>query len=214
MCGACIFRWDSILGAVPVEKSHDTKGQTRYVTFHGETRRQFLRQTAWSGPPHWLFVAAVHAAEDNTIRLVFIGCGGRGSAVGNAMNSSARVKLSLRPTSSKADSSMAAHASLQGVRRPGGCPQGSAVRRSLTPAKKAIDRRPGDVAMLTSFGVRPPAAAEYAVEQGQERVRGEVLRPDAPALRRLIRRRRGGRQEERQDRRWPARRHSVNRQER
>ena len=55
------------------------------------SRREFLRRggqitaaTALAG----VAIPRVHAAEDNTIRLALIGCGGRGAgAVANAMNS-------------------------------------------------------------------------------------------------------------------------------
>jgi hypothetical protein len=55
------------------------------------SRRNFLTQTGSIAAGVTLVGAAipkVHAAEDNTIRLALIGCGGRGSgAVANAMNS-------------------------------------------------------------------------------------------------------------------------------
>ena len=46
----------------------------------GTPRRQFIKNTAGSPPLALAGVAipAVHAAEDNTIRLALIGCGGRG----------------------------------------------------------------------------------------------------------------------------------------
>ena len=41
-------------------------------------------------------VPAVHAAEDNTIRLALLGCGGRGAgAVGNALNTADQGPIKL-----------------------------------------------------------------------------------------------------------------------
>ena len=55
------------------------------------TRRQFLKKGGTVAAATTLAAMAVppvHAAEDNTIRLALIGCGGRGrGAVGNAMAS-------------------------------------------------------------------------------------------------------------------------------
>ena len=61
---------------------------------HKPHARKFLRQVAQGGGAVMAGAAilgsplpAVHAAEDNTIRLALIGCGGRGTgAVGNALN--------------------------------------------------------------------------------------------------------------------------------
>ena len=59
--------------------------------FAGSSRREFLKRGGKIAAAAALTSAAVprvHAAEDNTIRLALIGCGGRGSgAVGNALSS-------------------------------------------------------------------------------------------------------------------------------
>jgi len=61
------------------------------VLSRGTSRRQFLQWSTAAAAASTLTnvtIPRVHAAEDNTIRLALIGCGGRGSgAVGNAMNS-------------------------------------------------------------------------------------------------------------------------------
>ena len=58
-------------------------------------RREFLKNTARIAAASALAGVAiphVHAAEDNTIRLALIGCGGRGSgAVANAMSAGGLV---------------------------------------------------------------------------------------------------------------------------
>src|SRR5512142_2831951 len=59
------------------------------------SRRDFLRTTgrlAAASALAGVTLPAVHAAEDNTIRLALIGCGGRGSgAVANAMSAGGLV---------------------------------------------------------------------------------------------------------------------------
>ena len=56
----------------------------------GDTRREFLKQTGRFAAATTLVAAAaprVHAAEDNTIRIALVGCGGRGTgAAADALN--------------------------------------------------------------------------------------------------------------------------------
>ncbi|NQT17398.1 MAG: twin-arginine translocation signal domain-containing protein, partial [Planctomycetes bacterium] len=58
-------------------------------TKNATTRRDFIKNTsriATASALAGVAIPRVHAAEDNTIRLALIGCGGRGSgAVANAM---------------------------------------------------------------------------------------------------------------------------------
>ncbi|MBU4397982.1 MAG: twin-arginine translocation signal domain-containing protein, partial [Planctomycetes bacterium] len=62
----------------------------REPTRNATPRREFLKTAAGATAATALAgvaVPRVHAAEDNTIRLALIGCGGRGSgAVGNALS--------------------------------------------------------------------------------------------------------------------------------
>src|SRR5512136_3477050 len=62
---------------------------------HLHSRRDFIRTTGQFAAASALAGVAlphVHAAEDNTIRLALIGCGGRGSgAVANAMSAGGLV---------------------------------------------------------------------------------------------------------------------------
>ena len=66
------------------------KSRSSHAEPRESSRRSFLR---WSGrlaagsALAGIAIPHVHAAEDNTIRLALIGCGGRGSgAVGNALS--------------------------------------------------------------------------------------------------------------------------------
>lgn len=56
----------------------------------GSTRREFIKQTgrvAGASALAGVAIPRVHAAEDNTIRLALVGCGGRGTgAAGNALS--------------------------------------------------------------------------------------------------------------------------------
>src|SRR5512135_781656 len=62
---------------------------------HLASRREFLKTTcqlAAASALAGMTIPYVHAAEDNTIRLALIGCGGRGSgAVANAMSAGGLV---------------------------------------------------------------------------------------------------------------------------
>ncbi len=66
------------------------------------TRRQFLKHSGLAAAGATVLgsaVPAVHAAEDNTIRLALIGCGSRGTgAVGDALSSPGRGPVKLYAT--------------------------------------------------------------------------------------------------------------------
>jgi hypothetical protein len=113
-------------------------------------------------------VPRVHAAEDNTIRLALIGCGGRGSgAVRDALDASdgpvklhamadvqpGRLAVSLKALENRFPDLIDVPAERQFV--------------GFDAYKKAIDSlRPGDVAMLTGYVGWRPVQLEYAIEKG------------------------------------------------
>ena len=155
------------------------------------TRREFLKWSGLLGAGTALAgvaIPAVHAAEENTIRLALIGCGGRGSgAVGDAMDSPhGPVKLTamadLFPERLES-----AHRTLSRIYtdRIDVPPE----RRFLgfDAYKKAIDcLRPGDVAMLTNYAGFRPVQLEYAVEKGVNVFMEKSFATDPPAVRRVI----------------------------
>ena len=110
----------------------------------------------------------MHAAEDNTIRLALIGCGGRGGgAVRDAFSVAAGpVKLHAMADLTE-DRVNRSHEVLQDhfadrVDVP-------ADRRfvGFDAYRHAIDcLRPGDVAMLTAYAYCRPVQIEYAVKKG------------------------------------------------
>ncbi len=155
------------------------------------SRRAFLARgtalaagTALAG----VSVPAVHAGEDNTIRLALIGCGGRGTgAAGDAFESKhgpvrlvamadlfpQRLQQSYRTLQEKYPNQVAV----------------PPERRFLgfDAYRKAIDcLRPGDVAMLTNFAGFRPGQLEYAVAKGVNVFMEKSFGPDAPSLRRII----------------------------
>lgn len=154
------------------------------------TRRQFITRTAvlagtsvLAGIP----LPAVHAAEDNTIGLALIGCGGRGSgAAANAFDSPhgpvrmkamadlfpQRLDKAFDVLQEKYPEQMKAPARFTG----------------FDAWRKAIDvLKPGDVAMLTGYSGFRPGQLEYAVEKGINVFMEKSFAPDAPGLRRVIR---------------------------
>jgi predicted dehydrogenase len=155
------------------------------------SRREFL---SWGGKlaaasalagvtiPH------VHAAEDNTIRLALIGCGGRGSgATVNAFEATGGpVKLvamaDLFEKRLKSSHDVLSRQFPDKVDVP-------ADRRFIgfDAYRKAIDcLRPGDVAMLTGYAAFRPQQLEYAVEKGINVFMEKSFAVDPPAARRVI----------------------------
>ena len=155
------------------------------------SRRQFLAtsgQVAAGSALALAAIPAVHAAEDNTIRLALIGCGGRGSgAVGNAMDS-ANGPVKLVAMADVIESRLAAsHKALS--RRFADRVEVPAERRFIgfSAFRDAIDcLRPGDVAMLTGYAGFRPLQLEYAVEKGINVFMEKSFAADPPGLRRVI----------------------------
>src|SRR5512135_2413969 len=155
------------------------------------SRREFLARgsaVAATSALAGVTIPWVHAAEDNTICLALIGCGGRGSgAVADAFDSpQGPVKLAVMADlfQNRLDK---AHQVLS---------EKFAERVDVPPDRrfvgfdayrKAIDcLRPGDVAMLTNYSGFRPAQLEYAVEKGVNVFMEKSFAPDAPGLRRII----------------------------
>ena len=182
------------------------------------SRREFLGQSgkvAAGAALAGVAIPQVHAAEDNTIRLALIGCGGRGSgAVANAMNSAhGPVKLVAMADVVEERITRAHKALSANFADRMDVPQ---ERRfvGFDGYKKAIDCLGStDVAMLTNFAYFRPSQLEYAVKKGVNVFMEKSFAPDAPGLRRLIR---AGEEAEKKNLKIAAGlqcRHSVNRQE-
>ncbi len=156
------------------------------------SRRQFLKSSGAVAAGSALAATAiprVHAAEDNTIRLALIGCGGRGrGAVANAFNTSDmgpiklyamadvfadRLESSRKMLASRFEDQVDVSADRQFV--------------GFDSYKKAIDSlRPGDVAMLTGYTAWRPLQLEYAVSKGINVFMEKSFATDPPEVRRVL----------------------------
>ena len=155
------------------------------------SRREFLKDTVQITAASALAGAAlpfVHAAENNTIRLALIGCGGRGSgAAVNAFDSSQGPVKLIAMADLFENRLTSAHKALS---------EKYANRMDVPPDRrfvgfdsyrKAIDcLKPGDVAMLTGYAGFRPGQLEYAVEKGVNVFMEKSFAADPPAARRVI----------------------------
>ena len=182
------------------------------------SRRRFLKQgcqvaagVALAGSA----IPAVHAGEDNTIRLALIGAGGRGSgAVADAMSArGGPVKLHAMADIDERKLSSSHEALVQHF---GDKIDVSPDRRfvGFDAYRKAIDcLRPGDIAMLTAYAYCRPTHMEYAVDKGVNVFMEKSFAPDPGGLHRMLR---GGREGGKKNLKIAAGlmcRHSVARQE-
>ncbi len=156
-------------------------------------RRQFLRQssllvagTAVLGGS----VPAVHAAEENSIRLSLIGCGNRGAgAVGNALHTSFLGPIKLYAMADLHESNLDKKLSALKERH-GEKVDVSDDRKFLgfEAYKQAIDvLKPGDVAMCTTRAYIRPLHVEYAVEKGINVFMEKPFASDPMGLHRMLR---------------------------
>ena len=133
-------------------------------------------------------VPRVHAAEQSTIRLALIGCGGRGrGAVGDAFSmADGPVKLYAMADLTEERVSRA-HDVL--AKRFGERVEVSSDRRftGFDAYHGAIDcLRPGDVAMLTAYAYCRPAQIEYAVSKGVNVFMEKSFAADPAGCRRIL----------------------------
>ncbi len=173
------------------QTSENSKGELSAQQSDNLSRRRFLARAgalATTSALAGVSLPKVHAAEDNTIRLALIGCGGRGSgAVADAMDSpNGPVKLAVMADlfASRLESAYQV-LSEKFTDRVNVPPDRRFV--GFDAYRKAVDcLRPGDVAMLTGYSGFRPAQLEYAVEKGVNVFMEKSFAPDAPGLRRII----------------------------
>ena len=173
------------------------------------SRRDFIRNTgslAAASALAGVVIPSVHAAENNTIQLALIGCGGRGAgAVANAMSAgglvlddesgrqaspgeraAAGVKL-VAMADIRQDRLDEKHALLS--KTLGDRVDAPTERRFLgfDAYRHAIDcLRPGDVALLTTFSSFRAQHFEYAVQKGVHVFMEKTFGPDPASLHRLL----------------------------
>lgn len=155
------------------------------------SRRNFLKtggMLAAGSALAGLALPRVHAAEDNTIRLALIGCGGRGSgaaanafeATGGPVKLYAMADLFEKRLNSSHKSLSAKYANQVDV---------PAERRFIgfDAYRKAIDSlRPGDIAMLAGYAGFRPGQLEYAVSKGVHVFMEKSFATDPPGVRQVI----------------------------
>ncbi|MCX7427659.1 MAG: Gfo/Idh/MocA family oxidoreductase [Planctomycetia bacterium] len=154
------------------------------------SRREFLKHTGRVAAASALVGTAipyVHAAEDNTIRVVLVGCGGRGTgAAKDAMSvKQGPVKL-VAMADVFEDRLKTSYANLKDLGDKVDVPDDRKFV-GFDAYKKAMDcLKPGDVAIFaTPLAFRGPHCA-YAVEKGLNVFMEKPLTADGPTSRRLI----------------------------
>jgi predicted dehydrogenase len=174
------------------------------------SRRDFLRTTSQFAAVSALAGVAiphVHAAENNTIRLALIGCGGRGiGAVANAMSAGGLVlgdaagTQRAMGTGAGGPIKLVAMADLRQDRLD---QAHSALRQALGDGidvppdrrflgfdayRKAIDcLQPGDVALLTTHAAFRAPHLEYAVQKGVNVFMEKDFAADPGGIKRILR---------------------------
>jgi predicted dehydrogenase len=156
-----------------------------------QSRREFLQRTGMVVAASALAGTAIprcHAAENNTIKLALVGCGGRGTgAVADAFSTTGGP-VKLHAMADLFDNR------LQGSL--GQLKQQFPDKLDVTPErcfvgfdayKKAIDCLGlGDVVLLTTHAAFRPLHFEYAVQKGVNVFMEKSFAVDAPATRRLL----------------------------
>jgi predicted dehydrogenase len=162
------------------------------ITQKPTSRREFLKNTGRIAATSAFVAGAVprlYAAEDNTIKLALIGCGGRGSgAAVNAMSVEGRGPIKLVAMADVFENRLAS--SYRNLSRAQGDKVDVPAERrfiGFDAYKKAMDcLRPGDIAILTT----PPAFRwvhyPYAIEKGLNVFMEKPVTVDGPTSRRML----------------------------
>ena len=129
----------------------------------------------------------VHAAEDNTIKIAIVGCGGRGNgAVDQALSTAGSTKLVATADffANRATACVEALATRHSAKID--VPQGRQFS-GLGGYKHAIDAvGPGGVVLLATPPAFRPMHVEYAVEKGVHVFMEKSFAVDPPGIRRII----------------------------
>lgn len=175
---------------------------TAAQTAHGDqtrqssqsNRRDFLRNSgvlaAAGGLTSTLSMPAVHAAEDNTIRIALVGCGGRGTGAAVDALSVEDGPIQLVAMADVVEQNVTnKYNTLAGLERISGRVDVPPERRfvGFDGYKQAMDcLRPGDVVILAT----PPAFRwvhyKYAIDKGLNVFMEKPLTVDAPTTNRLL----------------------------
>ena len=154
------------------------------------SRREFIKRGGAIAASATLgaLAARAYAAEDNTIKVALVGCGGRGTgAAVNALSTKGPVRLvamadlfpdrlsrSLKALSGRFKDKVDVSPERQFL--------------GFDAYRKAIDLlRPGDVALCTTRAYIRPVHVEYAVRKGINVFMEKPFAPDPGGLRRMLR---------------------------
>jgi predicted dehydrogenase len=155
------------------------------------SRREFLRtsgQVATASALAGVAIPSVHAAEDNTIRVALVGCGGRGTgAAGDALSTrQGPIKLVAMADvfKERLDNSYEEIKQAHGSQVEVGC---DCKFIGFDAYKKAMDvLKPGDVVILAT----PPAFRwvhfTYAIQKGLHTFMEKPVTVDGPTTRRML----------------------------
>ena len=156
------------------------------------SRRQFLKNTGRLAATS-AFMAGIasriYAAENNTINLALVGCGGRGSgAVGNALSSKTGPTKLVAMADVFEDRLVRSHKALSG--RFGERIDVPPDRQFLgfDAYRKAIDcLRPGDVMIQATHSAFRPTHIDYAVKKGVNIFMEKSFAPDPGGTKHILR---------------------------
>ena len=156
------------------------------------SRREFLSQTGRALAGTALAGAAlpfVHAAEDNTIRLALVGCGGRGTgAVVNAISSTTGPTKLFAMADIFEDRVARSHQVLNDQYRDKLDVPPERRFTGFNAYRKAIDcLRPGDVMIQTTHSAFRALHTEYAIEKGVNVFMEKSFAPDPGGTKRILR---------------------------
>ena len=157
---------------------------------HSQSRRDFLRLSAGVGAASALAGVTIphcHAAENNTIKLALVGCGGRGTgAVADAFSTTGGPVKLYAMADLFEDRLKASFKSLSGAFKDkvDVAPERQFV--GFDAFKKAIDcLGKGDVVLLTTHAAFRPMHFEYAVSKGINVFMEKSFAVDSPSTRRM-----------------------------
>jgi predicted dehydrogenase len=154
-----------------------------------KSRRSFLKQSTGALAAATLASVATHAhaAEDNTIKVALVGCGGRGTGAAiNALSTSGPTQL-VAMADIFPDRMESSAKSLQEKFGAKGTVPADRKFFGFDAFKKAVDALDKDsVVLLTTPPAFRPIHLEYAVKQGRNVFMEKSFAVDAPGIRRVL----------------------------
>ncbi|MEX2114916.1 MAG: Gfo/Idh/MocA family oxidoreductase [Pirellulales bacterium] len=161
-------------------------------TAHSTSRREFLQNTgriAAASALTSMVVPAVHAAEDSTVQVALVGCGGRGTgAAANALSVEQQGVVKLTAMADVFEHRLStSHNALQNEYSERMDVPNDRKFIGFDAYKQAIDcLRPGDVAIFAT----PPAFRwvhfQYAIEKGVNVFMEKPVTVDGPTSKRML----------------------------